>query len=84
MHVLPLQQPVGHDTASQRHAPETQRWPLAHIAAPPHVQAPLALHPSARMPHDVHEAPAGPHAAAVRGDWQVEPEQHPSGHVLAL
>lgn len=64
----PAQQPLGHDVESQRQVPLTQRWPLAHIAPPPHVQLPLALQPSARLPHDMHEAPAGAQAAAVRGD----------------
>lgn len=63
-----VQQPLGHEVASHRHVPLRQRWPVAHIAPPPHVHAPLALHPSARSPHDMHDAPAGPQAVAVRGD----------------
>ncbi len=34
--VVPEQHPVGHDVASQTHAPVKQRWPLAQAAAVPH------------------------------------------------
>jgi hypothetical protein len=64
--VLPLQQPVGHDVASQAHAPATQRWPLPHAGPLPHVHAPAneqvsafvasqATHLLAPIPHALNE-----------------------------
>jgi hypothetical protein len=45
-HVAPLQHPVGHDVASQTHAPPAHRCPAPHAGAPPHVHAPAASHES--------------------------------------
>lgn len=42
--VLPLQQPLGHEVASQTHPVSVQRWPATQAAAPPQVHAPVALH----------------------------------------
>jgi hypothetical protein len=75
-HVLPEQQPLGHDVASHTHTPPLQRWPTAHIAPAPHAHAP-ALQRSARtVSHATHAPPAVPHAA-VLGVLHVDPEQHP-------
>lgn len=80
---LPEQHPSGHEVASHAHAPPTQCWPGAQAAPPPQVHAPRAQ-PSAPTPHVTHELPVAPHAIAVGGEVQVEPEQHPPGHVDAL
>ncbi len=46
---MPLlaQHPVGHDSASQTHDPETHRWPDPQAFVPPQRQAPVAEQPSA-------------------------------------
>lgn len=75
-HVLPSQQPLGHEVASHTHAPPAQRWPLPHGGPDPHVHAP-AVHPSARDgSHATHAPPAVPHVARL-GALHVVPEQHP-------
>jgi hypothetical protein len=63
-HVLPRQQPVGHDAASHMHLPPEQTWPVPHTAPPPQVQAPLVEQVSPVVPQFVHMAPAVPHAVA--------------------
>jgi len=40
-HRLPLQQPLGHDVASQTQLPAAQRWPGPQAGAPPQRQVPL-------------------------------------------
>lgn len=45
---------------------------------------PPAAQPSATIPHEVHAPPAIPQAAAVVGSTQLEPEQQPLAHVVAL
>jgi hypothetical protein len=45
--VLPWQQPVGHDVASQMHCPAMQRRPDSHAGPLPHWQVPVAEQPSA-------------------------------------
>ncbi len=81
-HVVPWQQPSGHDVPSHTHRPAAQRWPATHGALPPQVHEPLvAEHPSASAAsHAMHTLPAAPHAAAVDGAWQSSPVQQPSGH----
>lgn len=82
VHVVPLQQPVGHETPSHTHEPPTQRWPAAHTAPPPHRQSPLT-HESARNgSHATHAAPGSAHALGPIGT-HVEPEQQPLVHVIA-
>jgi hypothetical protein len=41
--VVPLQQPLGHDVASQVQSPPTQRWPPLHALPEPQAHAPAAL-----------------------------------------
>lgn len=77
------QQPVGHEFASHVHTVFTHSVPLPHAAAPPQVQAP-ALQPSADEPHELHVAPPVPHSLLVGDDTQVEPLQHPLGHVASV
>jgi hypothetical protein len=79
VHTFPAQQPVGHDVASQTHAPLTHRWPDAHIGPVPQWQLP-AVHASAPVPHDTHASPDAPHAMLVAGETHVVPEQHPLAH----
>lgn len=83
LHVVPSQQPSGHDVESQTHCPARQRWPVAHVAPPPHVQAP-AVHPSAALAsHALHAPAAVPHVVTV-ALLHVSPEQQPSGHTQPL
>jgi hypothetical protein len=78
--VVPLQQPSGHDVASQLQSPSTQRCPSAHAGFPPHEQSPAAEQPSASSAlHAVHDAPPVPQVVSVAG-WQTVPLQQPSGH----
>jgi hypothetical protein len=66
--VLPLQQPVGHDVASQAQAPPTQRWPLPHAGPLPHVHAPAGEQVSAFVASQaMHALAPTPHALSERG-----------------
>jgi hypothetical protein len=51
-------------------------------APPPHVQVPVAEHPSAVTPQLTHVEPLTPQKEAVAGDSQFDPEQQPLGHEL--
>jgi hypothetical protein len=78
--VAPSQQPPGHDVSSQMQRPAAQVCPGAHGAPVPHTQAPAAEQALAIFgSHVVHNAPADPQAARVRG-WHTPAAQHPSGH----
>lgn len=84
LQVVPLQQPLRHESASQMHAPPTQRWPAAHAAPAPHEQAPADEQPSATAGSQVtHAAPAAPQRDS-EPDTQVAPSQQPLGHEAAL
>ncbi len=84
LHVVPLQQPSRHESASQMHAPPTQRWPAAQAAPAPHEQAPADEQPSATAGSQVmHAMPAAPQRDRER-DTQVAPSQQPPGHDAAL
>jgi hypothetical protein len=66
--VLPLQQPVGHDVASQAHAPPTQRCPLPHAGPLPHVHAPASEQVSAFVASQaMHALAPTPQALSDRG-----------------
>jgi hypothetical protein len=83
VHVLPLQQPFGHELALHTHAPPTHRWPAAHAALDPHAHAPF-LHESAVLGSQAtHAAPPVPHAP-LEGVVHVLPLQQPLGHEVAL
>jgi hypothetical protein len=82
VHTPARQQPPEHETASHAHAPPVHREPGGQAAPPPHVHAP-SVQPSAPIPQDEHAPPAAPHALAV-GETQLEPEQQPLAHVVAL
>ena len=82
--VLPWQQPVGHEVASQMQLPATQRRPDSQAGPAPHWQVPVAEHPSAVVEsHATHVPPPLPHAAA-EGDTQAPLAQQPLGHDCAL
>ena len=84
LHVVPVQQPLRHESASQMHAPLTQRCPVAQAAPAPHEQAPADEQPSATAGSQVmHAAPAAPQRDSER-DTQVAPSQQPLGHDAAL
>jgi hypothetical protein len=82
MQTFPLQHPLGHELALQTHTPPEQICPLTHAAAPPHVQVPDVLHPSAVAPHVEQLEPWSPHVV-VDCVSQTAPEQHPFGHDVA-
>jgi len=75
--VLPLQQPVPHDVASQVHAPLTQCCPEGQASAPPQVQTP-AVQVSAVMGQVKHACPAMPQSAAVVRVTQLLALQQPA------
>jgi len=83
-HAPPEQQPFGHETASQMQLPPTQRLPVPHAGWVPQLQVPAAEQLSARaMSHDTQAAPFVPQATSD-GMLQFGPEQHPSGHDVAV
>lgn len=62
MHALFLQQPFGHEVASQTHCPPAHFWPAAHAAPVPHAQPPALEQPSALVASQpTHKAPLVPH-----------------------
>lgn len=63
-HVLPLQQPFGHELALHTHVPLEQVWPLPHGAPAPHRHWPDA-HVFVDPEHGPQAAPPVPHAAAL-------------------
>ncbi len=84
LHVVPLQQPLRHESASQMQAPPTQRWPAAQDAPAPQEQVPVDEQPSATAGSQVtHAAPGAPQRDRER-DTQVAPSQQPLGHDAAL
>jgi hypothetical protein len=84
LHVVPLQQPLRHESASQMQAPPTQRCPAVQADPAPHEQAPADEQPSATAgSHVTHAAPAAPQRDSD-GDTQVAPSQQPLGHDAAL
>jgi len=81
--VVPAQQPLGHDVASQVQSPLTQRWPPLHAAPVPQPHVPAVVHLSdLAASHTVHAAPLAPQVARP-GTLQTPPLQHPFGHDVA-
>lgn len=78
-HVVPAQQPPGHDVPSHTHAPPTQRCPAPQLGPAPHAQLPLPVHALAVAPQVVHAPPAVPHEVTVWAS-QTPLRQHPPGH----
>jgi len=82
LHVLPEQQPPGHEVALQTHAPATHSSPAPQGTPDPQLQAPLAEHVSAvKALHDVQATPATPHVVNDDG-LHVEPEQQPAAQFV--
>jgi hypothetical protein len=84
MHVVPAQQPPGHETASQMQAPPKQRLPAPHAAPAPHWQVPAAEQPSPVVGSQVTQLlPAVPQLAAL-AVTHAPFAQQPVGHDCAL
>jgi hypothetical protein len=67
-HIVPEQQPPGHDTLSQTQLPPTQRLPAPQAGVLPHWQLPMAEHPSAvKLSQATQVPPASPQVATARG-----------------
>jgi len=76
--VVPVQQPVAHEVASQTHALPEQRWPVPQAAAVPQPQVPSVRQLSALAgSQPTQPTPLEPQAVAVGGSVQVAPEQQP-------
>lgn len=81
--LVPAQQPVGQEVASQTHAPPAHRCPEPHGGPLPHAHAPPA-HVSAVMGlHATHADAEVPQVEALAG-LHVAPEQQPVGQVTEL
>jgi hypothetical protein len=85
----PLSQHPLHVVPSHTHVPLEQCSPVGHAVPLPHVQAPLAEHPSPVVTplttHDSHAKPLSPQAVPVVGEVHaVPPVQHPVGHEVEL
>ena len=82
---LPLQQPLGHDSASHTQLPATQLVPAPQAAFAPQRHPPEDAQLSARETSQVTQAaPPVPHAMAEPAVVQVEPEQQPPGQLDEL
>lgn len=80
-HVVPEQQPFGHEAGVHWQLPIEQTCPCTHSAFPPQLQAP-AVQPSASVgSHVAQPIPFVPHAPAV-GTVQVAPAQQPVAQLL--
>lgn len=81
-HVLPLQQPLGHEVALQTHPEPVHCWPAAHCAAPLQVHAP-AVQPLATVVLHAVQAPPPVPQFVTEGVSQVIPEQQPEAQLPA-
>lgn len=78
---MELQQPDGHEVASQTHAPPTHRRPAAHATSVlPHTHAPEEQVSEAPV-QAMHAAPPVPHADVALA-VQTLPAQQPVGQVI--
>jgi hypothetical protein len=82
-HVVPLQQPLGHEVALHTQAPPEQTCPAPHSGPLPHMQTPLDEHVLATEPQATQALPPMPHNETRGGDTHVAPEQHPVGQDAA-
>jgi hypothetical protein len=82
-HVLPLQQPLGHDVPLHTQTPPTQTCPEPHAGDAPHAHTPAVVHRSAWAPQAVQVAPPVPHAP-VDGVSHTLPWQQPDGQEVPL
>jgi hypothetical protein len=78
--LLPVQQPVPQDAASQTQEPPEHSWPAPHARPPLQVHAPAALQPSPVEPQPKQDCPPVPHCPAVVGFSHVLPLQQPPAH----
>ena len=83
-----MQQPFGHEVASQTHAPPLQRWPAGHAAFVPHLHSPLVHVLVVVGSHWAHVPPLVPHEVVdcepyASQEPPVPPLQQPAGHVFA-
>lgn len=81
-HALPVQQPPGHEFASQMQVPEEQLWPGPQAAPVPQRHSPLAQWSALLSSQAVHTAPVAPQLASD-GASQLFPRQQPVVHELA-
>jgi hypothetical protein len=83
-HVLPAQQPLGHELASHTQWPPRQCWPAPQAGPAPQTHAPEAEQPSAWFASQpTHATPRLPQVVS-EGALQVAPEQQPFGQLVAL
>jgi hypothetical protein len=84
-HVLPLQQPFGHEFRSQTHWPRLlQAVPAGHGGPLPHAHCPVAEQRSVvSMSQRPHAAPGAAHAV-FDSRMHVGPEQQPIGQLVAV
>lgn len=82
-HVVPLQQPPGHELLSQTHDVPLQRWPSAHAGPAPQLQSPFVQTFALLASHTTQPAPPMPHVAGD-GARQVAPSQQPAGQFVEL
>jgi type IV secretory pathway VirB10-like protein len=77
-----LQQPLGHEVASQTHCPPTHLCPSAHAAPLPHWQPPATQVSAFIASQALHGPPLAPQLA-TEGVAQVVPLQQPLGQLVA-
>ncbi|MDP3238004.1 MAG: hypothetical protein Q8N26_34755 [Myxococcales bacterium] len=82
--LAPLQQPEGHDVASQTHRPPRHRWPAPHAGPLPHRQAPPAQVSAEALEQATQAAPPEPHALTAAPAWHMPLRQQPLAQVDAL
>jgi hypothetical protein len=83
LHVLPAQQPLGHDAEVHLHWPCTHTCPEGHGTLVPHMQVPPAQ-VSAAAPQSVHAMPFGAHCKALVTTHVVPLTQQPLQPEVAL
>jgi hypothetical protein len=84
VHVLPLQQPLGHEAELQMHWPPEHTWPGPHGPDAPQLQAPAAEQLSALVAtHEEQAAPATPQVVNAELS-HVAPAQQPLGQLAAV
>ncbi len=82
--VVPLQQPVGHESAVHSQPARPQVCPGAHAGSVPHRHAPVAEHAFARVGSQAaHAVPGAPHCVATVAITHLSPSQQPLGHEVA-
>ena len=81
--IAPMQQPLGHELASQMQRPPTQRCPPAHALFTPQEQTPAALQLSALVGSQARQAPPLVPQVASAVVLQVVPEQQPLAQEVA-